>query len=48
MIHQSAFERSEYERRVCDVKQRMEVAGFDLLICQDPANMNWLTGFDEL
>jgi Xaa-Pro aminopeptidase len=46
MIHQSAFERSEYERRVCDVKQRMEVAGFDLLICQDPANMNWLTGFD--
>ena len=24
----------------------MEEAGFDLLICQDPANMNWLTGFD--
>ena len=24
----------------------MERAGFDLLICQDPANMCWLTGFD--
>lgn len=28
------------------VKQRMELAGFDLLICQDPASMGWLTGFD--
>lgn len=24
----------------------MEAAGFDLLICQDPASMCWLTGFD--
>ena len=24
----------------------MEEAGFDLLVCQDPANMNWLTGYD--
>jgi ectoine hydrolase len=23
----------------------MQAAGFDLLICQDPANMGWLTGF---
>ncbi|TIP79423.1 MAG: ectoine hydrolase DoeA, partial [Mesorhizobium sp.] len=29
-----------------DVKRRMEEAGFDLLICQDPANMCWLTGYD--
>ena len=24
----------------------METVGLDLIICQDPANMNWLTGFD--
>ena len=24
----------------------MEDAGFDLLVCQDPANMHWLTGYD--
>ncbi len=42
----SAFEPAEYQRRVDDVRQRMAEAGFDLLICQDPANMGWLTGFD--
>jgi Xaa-Pro aminopeptidase len=41
-----AFEPAEFDRRVTDVKRRMESAGFDLLICQDPANMGWLTGFD--
>jgi len=40
------FEPAEYAARVANVKQRMDKAGFDLLICQDPANMNWLTGFD--
>ena len=46
MTYARPFETSEYERRVKDVKQRMAEAGFDLLICQDPANMAWLTGFD--
>lgn len=41
-----AFETGEFEQRVANVKSRMERAGFDLLICQDPANMGWLTGFD--
>ncbi len=41
-----AFEPAEYQRRVTLAKTRMETAGFDLLICQDPANMAWLTGFD--
>ena len=41
-----AFEASEFERRVRDVQTRMQEAGFDLLICQDPANMAWMTGFD--
>ena len=46
MGFQKAFAREEFQRRVIDVKQRMEAAGFDLLICQDPANMGWITGFD--
>lgn len=40
------FTRAEYAQRLAGVKARMENAGFDLLICQDPANMGWLTGFD--
>lgn len=46
MAYNKPFQKTEYENRVNDVKQRMEKAGFDLLICQDPANMNWLTGYD--
>lgn len=46
MNYNKPFEKSEYEQRVINIKQRMEKAGFDLLICQDPANMAWLTGFD--
>ncbi len=41
-----AFPAEEFGRRVANVKARMVKAGFDLLICQDPANMGWLTGFD--
>ena len=46
MSFQKPFQKAEFEQRVANVKQRMEAAGFDLLICQDPANMSWLTGFD--
>ena len=46
MTYVKPFGREEYDARVADVKRRMEGAGFDLLICQDPANMGWLTGFD--
>jgi len=45
-IFDKLFPKSEFSRRVADTKKRMEEAGFDLIICQDPANMNWLTGFD--
>src|SRR4051812_32944287 len=44
--YQKAFEPPEYVRRVADTKARMVSAGFDLILCQDPANMCWLTGFD--
>jgi ectoine hydrolase len=40
------FSRAEYAQRLSQVKARMEKAGFDLIICQDPANMCWLTGFN--
>jgi ectoine hydrolase len=46
MNYNKPFQKVEYERRIRDVKRRMEKVGFDLLICQDPANMAWLTGFD--
>ena len=46
MSYNKPFQKTEYDRRVRDVKLRMQSAGFDLLICQDPANMSWLTGFD--
>ena len=46
MAYIKAFEDAEFERRRSAVRHRMEDAGFDLLVCQDPANMNWLTGFD--
>ena len=46
MGYVKAFEDAEFERRRSVVGHRMEDAGFDLLVCQDPANMNWLTGFD--
>ena len=40
------FAAAEFARRVADIKRRMAESGFDLIICQDPANMCWLTGFD--
>lgn len=46
MSFKKPFPKAEFEQRVANVKQRMVAAGFDLLICQDPANMGWLTGFD--
>jgi len=40
------FERSEYERRVRKTKERMDHAGIQVLLTMDPANMNYLTGYD--
>ena len=46
MTYKKPFPITEYQRRVQLVKERMQHAGFDLLISQDPANLTWLTGFD--
>jgi ectoine hydrolase len=40
------FERSEYRERVARIRRRMDAAGIDLLLSSDPANMNYLTGYD--
>lgn len=45
-LFEKLFTPAEYGARVNDVKRRMALAGFDLIICQDPSNMCWLTGFD--
>ncbi len=46
MGYTKPFDKPEYEHRINKVKNSMQTAGFDLLICQDPASMGWLTGFD--
>jgi len=40
------FYRDEYERRLALVRKRMEAAGVEVLVACDPANMNYLTGYD--
>jgi ectoine hydrolase len=45
-VYDKPFDKAEYARRVADTKRRMSQAGFDLILCQDPANMCWLTGFN--
>ncbi|GAB6063424.1 M24 family metallopeptidase [Deferrisoma palaeochoriense] len=40
------FEKTEYLQRIAKTKKRMEEAGIDVLIVSDPANMNYLTGYD--
>ena len=41
-----AFELPEYERRLTKVRSAMSDKELDALVIGDPANMNWLTGFD--
>ncbi len=40
------FEKQEYEDRLKKVKINMQKKGIDLLVSHDPANMNYLTGYD--
>jgi len=46
MKYKKAFDQLEYKNRLSTVKKAMNEKGFDMLVCQDPANMCWLTGFD--
>ena len=40
------FEKKEYKERLKKVKESMQKKGIDLLVSHDPANMNYLTGYD--
>ena len=40
------FELKEFNERVKKVKISMQKKGIDVLVSQDPANMNYLTGYD--
>ena len=40
------FEKKEYKERLTKVKAAMQKKGIDLLVSHDPANMNYLTGYD--
>src|SRR5699024_8720261 len=40
------FSISEFQERVIKTKERMAKAGVDILLVTDPANMNYLTGYD--
>src|SRR5258707_8313008 len=42
----TAFSETEFAARVAKTKARMEAAGLDALIACDPANLNYLTGYD--
>lgn len=40
------FTRAEYADRLARVRREMDRRGLELLICPDPSNMSWLTGYD--
>jgi ectoine hydrolase len=40
------FEPEEYAARIAKTRTAMQAKGVDLLICSDPSNMAWLTGYD--
>ena len=40
------FSKSEYIERLNKVKKSMQEKGIDLLVSQDTANINYLTGYD--
>ncbi len=41
-----AFEKSEYFARIRKTKKSMANQGVDVLLATNPANMNYLTGYD--
>lgn len=42
----AAFEKYEYLQRIDNTKARMQERGIEVLLCTNPANMNYLTGYD--
>jgi Xaa-Pro dipeptidase len=46
MAAKLVFSEEEYRRRLARTKERMDRAGIELLLVMDPANMNYLSGYD--
>jgi Xaa-Pro aminopeptidase len=46
MQKKSLFSQEEYRHRLGKVKERMDHDGIQVLLIIDPANMNYLTGYD--
>ena len=44
--YRAVFEPGEYHRRIAATKARMVDAGLDVVLCPDPSNINYLTGYD--
>jgi len=40
------FSNEEYAQRIANAKHAMQTRGIDVLVVSDPANMNYLTGYD--
>ena len=40
------FSRGEYQRRIDKTRRAMQERGLEVMICSDPSNMAWLTGYD--
>lgn len=46
MQNQMLFSQSEYDRRIRRTREMMDHRGMEVLLVVDPANMNYLTGYD--
>ena len=46
MTKTTCFDQPEYDRRLANCREVMQQKGIDVLIDSDPANMNYLTGYD--
>ncbi|WP_254546680.1 M24 family metallopeptidase [Halomarina pelagica] len=45
-MSRAPFDSEEYERRIARTRERMAEADLDAIVVSDPANMNYLTGYD--
>ena len=41
-----AFLKAEYDDQLARLRGAMQALGLDVLVIGDPANINWLTGYD--
>ena len=46
MLKNLIFPEEEFKRRVRKTQEMMDKSGLEMLLVMDPANMNYLTGYD--